>query len=125
MTSISIAFNAIQVFKAQITDLLKTTNNTDGAEKNELYWDIQAEIERRQAQLTTIAETKPRRGERQRLTDTQRDDVTIGFSSVLELILLCHKRKCRFIELQCGQCPRTRARQALSWKRNVVIESAT
>ena len=41
------------------------------------------------------------------------------------LVLLCHKRRRRFIELQCGQCPRTIARATPSWKRNVVIEFDT
>ena len=41
------------------------------------------------------------------------------------LVLLCHKRRRRFTELQCGQCPRATARAMPSRKRSVVIESAT
>ena len=41
------------------------------------------------------------------------------------LILLCHKRRCRLSELQYGQCPRILARTALSFRRSVVMESAT
>lgn len=41
------------------------------------------------------------------------------------LVLLCHKRRRRFTELQCGQCPRAIARATPSWKRNVVIEFVT
>ena len=41
------------------------------------------------------------------------------------LILLCHKRRHRFTELQCGQCPRAIARATPSWKRSVVIECDT
>jgi hypothetical protein len=45
--------------------------------------------------------------------------------SALTLVLLCHKRRCRSIELQCGQCPRAIAWATPKWKRSVVIEFAT
>lgn len=49
----------------------------------------------------------------------------LGYSVKLTLILLCHKRSRRFIELQCGQCPRVIARATANWKRSVVIEFET
>jgi hypothetical protein len=47
--------------------------------------------------------------------------------SILEinLVLLCHKRRRRFTELQCGQCPRAVAMATPSCKRSDVIEFAT
>jgi len=76
------------------------------------------------------------------LLDTARADYDESTSSVLAgrfgqarwgsqqsvektLILLCHKRSRRFIEQQCGQCPRAIARATANWKRSVVIEFDT
>ena len=41
------------------------------------------------------------------------------------LVLLCHKSKRKFTELQCGQCPSALARAMLKRSRSVVIESGT
>ncbi|MDO8767222.1 MAG: IS1182 family transposase [Burkholderiaceae bacterium] len=58
--------------KTQITALVKKAANTDETEKNEPDLDIPAEIERRQARLSTIVAAKARLEERQRQSDAQR-----------------------------------------------------
>ena len=56
---------------------------------------------------------------------SSREQRAISREIAAALVLLCHKRRCRFTELQWGQCPRTFARATLRCKRNVVIEFDT
>jgi transposase len=58
--------------KAQIDALLQRVKNTDEAEANEPELDIPAEIQRREARLKAISETRERLEQRQRDVDTER-----------------------------------------------------
>lgn len=61
--------------------------------------------------------------------DSVKKEASSPFESLLDrvpfLVLLCHKRRRRFTELQCGQCPKVIARATPSCKRSVVIEFDT